>query len=107
MTTDYKLHLGDCLEVMKDIPSGSVDVIIADPPYGIDYQSARRNDKNTWFDKIANDKKPFVDWLPLAYQINDNDGCLLFFADGMFKKYLDSLLSVRDTKLNLKLYGTE
>ena len=25
---------GDCLEVMKSIPSGSVDAIITDPPYG-------------------------------------------------------------------------
>jgi len=25
---------GDCLEVMKDIPSGSIDAIITDPPYG-------------------------------------------------------------------------
>ena len=26
---------GDCLELMKDIPDGSVDSIIADPPFGI------------------------------------------------------------------------
>jgi DNA modification methylase len=29
-----KLLHGDCLEVMKDIPSGSIDAIITDPPYG-------------------------------------------------------------------------
>ena len=29
-----KIYLGDCLEVMKDIPDGSVDAIITDPPYG-------------------------------------------------------------------------
>lgn len=29
----YELHLGDCLEVMKDIPSESVDLIITSPPY--------------------------------------------------------------------------
>ena len=29
-----ELHCGDCLEIMKDIPDGSVDAIIADPPYG-------------------------------------------------------------------------
>ena len=28
------LKKGDCLEVMKAIPSGSVDAIITDPPYG-------------------------------------------------------------------------
>jgi len=29
-----QLILGDCLEKMQDIPSGSVDAIITDPPYG-------------------------------------------------------------------------
>ena len=36
---DYKnesvwLMKGDCLERMKEIPSGSVDMVLADPPYG-------------------------------------------------------------------------
>jgi len=30
----YKLYCGDCLEVMQEIGSGSVDAVIADPPYG-------------------------------------------------------------------------
>jgi len=30
----YQLHLGDCLEIMPNIQSGSVDAIIADLPYG-------------------------------------------------------------------------
>lgn len=29
-----KLMQGDCLELMKTIPSGSVDLILTDPPYG-------------------------------------------------------------------------
>ena len=29
-----KLYKGDCLEVMKTIPDGSIDAIITDPPYG-------------------------------------------------------------------------
>ena len=28
------LRLGDCLELMKNIPDGSVDLALADPPYG-------------------------------------------------------------------------
>ena len=28
------LRLGECLEIMKSIPDGSVDAIITDPPYG-------------------------------------------------------------------------
>lgn len=30
-----KLLNGDCLELMKDIPAGSVDLILCDPPYGV------------------------------------------------------------------------
>lgn len=29
-----ELYNGDCLEVMKDIPDGSIDMILADLPYG-------------------------------------------------------------------------
>ena len=29
-----RLILGDCLEVMRDIPDGSVDMVLTDPPYG-------------------------------------------------------------------------
>jgi len=29
-----KLWMGDCLELMKQIPDGSIDAIITDPPYG-------------------------------------------------------------------------
>ena len=31
---DVELYRGDCLDVMKDIPDGSVDLILTDPPYG-------------------------------------------------------------------------
>ena len=29
------LHQGDCLELLGDVPDGSVDMVLADPPYGI------------------------------------------------------------------------
>ena len=34
VTNEYSLLFGDCLERMKEIPSGSVDAIICDPPFG-------------------------------------------------------------------------
>ena len=34
VTSKYSLLFGDCLERMKEIPDGSVDVIICDPPFG-------------------------------------------------------------------------
>lgn len=34
MESEIKLLQGDCLEFMKDIPDGSVDLVLTDPPYG-------------------------------------------------------------------------
>lgn len=31
--SNYKLYQGDCLEVMKNIEDGSVDLVVTDPPY--------------------------------------------------------------------------
>ncbi len=38
---DCRLILGDCLEVMKEMPDGSVDAVITDPPYGIGANNMR------------------------------------------------------------------
>lgn len=32
-----KIHLGDCLEFMRELPDKCVDLVLTDPPYGIDY----------------------------------------------------------------------
>ena len=32
----WKLYEGDCLEVLRELPSESVDAVVTDPPYGID-----------------------------------------------------------------------
>lgn len=34
MLLENTIHLGDCLELMKDIPDASVDMILCDLPYG-------------------------------------------------------------------------
>jgi site-specific DNA-methyltransferase (adenine-specific) len=32
-----ELLQGDCLELLRDIPSGSIDAVVTDPPYGIGF----------------------------------------------------------------------
>ena len=34
ITENYQLMFGDCLERMKEIPSGSVDLVLTDPLMG-------------------------------------------------------------------------
>jgi len=74
-----KIHQGDCLEFMKQLPDNCIDLIIADPPYGIDYQSAWRTDKTEWKPKIANDSKPFVSWIYDAHRVLKDGGRMICF----------------------------
>jgi hypothetical protein len=37
----FQLMQGDCLELMKGIPAGSVDAVITDPPYGVGLSAKR------------------------------------------------------------------
>lgn len=39
------LYCSDCLDILKEMPDESVDCIITDPPYGIDYKSNHSKDK--------------------------------------------------------------
>ena len=31
------IHHGDCLDVMRSMPDGSVDAVVCDPPYGLEF----------------------------------------------------------------------
>jgi len=46
---------GDCIDVMKRIPSGAVDLIVTDPPYLVRYldrsgRSVKNDDNDAWLD---------------------------------------------------------
>lgn len=45
----YSLYKGDCIEVLKEISDNSIDIVIADIPYGIDYSEwdVLHNNKNS------------------------------------------------------------
>jgi DNA modification methylase len=55
-----KLLHGDCLELMKDIPDGSIDFILTDPPYGTIKNAPSTWDKNkTYWDNVIDNEKMF------------------------------------------------
>ena len=35
----FTIHHGDCLDILRSLPSGSVDAVVTDPPYGINKAS--------------------------------------------------------------------
>ena len=54
-----KIINADCMDILKQLPDKCIDLVLTDPPYGMDYQSARRTDK---YNKIDGDND--LKWLP-------------------------------------------
>ena len=71
------LRLGDCLELMKNIPDGSVDLVLTDPPYGIDFQSNFRKNK---FNKIENDIAVNAEFLDECKRVLKDTGAFYCFT---------------------------
>ena len=73
------LYLGDCLEVMKEIPDKSVDAVITDPPYGMRWNAkvtcgknghGKKGQRSANYGKtIINDNVPFD---PSPFLVFDN-----------------------------------
>ena len=76
----FSVHQGDCLDILRKMEPETIDAVVTDPPYGINYQSARRTDKATWKPKIANDETPFIWWLFDAFRVTKPGGALLCFC---------------------------
>ena len=78
---NIKLYNGNCLDVMKDIPDGSIDLIVTDPPY----KTISGGNKSKWASGYPNsvlsknDGKIFeqndinhLDWLKESYRVLKN-----------------------------------
>lgn len=72
---ESKIYLGNCLDVMKDIPSKSIDAIICDLPYGT---SSCKWDVVIPFDKL---------WESYSRVIKD-DGAIVLFCQQPFTTLL-------------------
>ena len=65
------IYHGDCLELMKDIPGGSVDMVLADLPYG--------TTQNKW-DCIL----PLASLWIMYRVILRKNGCIVLFGNQPF-----------------------
>ena len=72
-----EILLGDCLELMKDIPNGSIDMVLTDPPYGVT--------KIKWDSVIDLD----LMWKEL-YRITKENGAIVLFGTQPFVSKLIS-----------------
>jgi len=94
-----KIICGDCLEVLKGLPDNSVDLVLTDPPYGIDYS---RHIKHLKHNKIENDNN--LDWLPLFISemnrlLKKSGSCYIFCSwhnIEIFKKEIEKHFNIRN-----------
>lgn len=74
-----QLYNADCLDIMRGMPDNSVDAVITDVPYGINYQSARRTESER-FSVIAGDGELPLGWIPEAARVASDSACLFSFC---------------------------
>ncbi len=80
-----ELYNDDCLKILPTIKDKSIDLVLTDPPYGINYQSNMRVQTEK-FKVLDNDNNDFrFSTYPLIYQkLKDNSVCIVFCS---FKNY--------------------
>jgi site-specific DNA-methyltransferase (adenine-specific) len=100
MESNYQLHLGDCLEVMRGMADKSVDAVITDPPYssGGMFRSDRSvapskkyiqttsvNTCKNEFSGDNRDQRAFLAWSSMwmsqMYRVSGDGAVLLCFTD--------------------------
>lgn len=96
-----KLLQGDCLELMKDIPDESIDLIVTDPPYKMNHSTGGCTNigmKNKWQGNIKagntvmnfDTNIKFSDWLPEIYRVLKNGShCYVFCNDKNIQELLN------------------
>ena len=67
-----KIILGDCIKIMKKMPSGKIDLIFADPPYNIGVKYDTHNDKMRYEDYVEWCEK----WMKECSRLLSNKGSI-------------------------------
>lgn len=76
-TLQNQLIHGDCFKELPKIPSDSIDLIITDPPYGVNYKS--RNRKDNKLKQFKDENIDFVFLLNEFFRIlKPNSHCYIF-----------------------------
>ena len=81
-----KIILGECIEIMASLPSNSIDMVFADPPYNLQLEKELFRPNNSrvegvsesWdqFDSFSSYDKFTKSWLSSVRNILKDDGCL-------------------------------
>lgn len=81
MIVTIDLRQGDCLELMKDIPNNSIDLIITSPPYNIGKMHSNKLQFGTYNGNDMKEEK-YQEWqikvLNECFRILKDDGSVFY-----------------------------
>lgn len=82
----HKLLKGNCIEVMASLPESSFDVILTDPPYGMNAQDfndsgGKAAGAHFYDDSLQNWEALMWKFIPLAYKVAKPQAHLYMFCD--------------------------
>mgnify|MGYP001581077533 CR=1 FL=1 len=87
-----KVHQTDCLPFMRSLPDKCIDLVVTDPPYGIDYNNKKLNRKSSeQFEDIEGDKAGDINFKLLIIELQRIGkrvvifGAINFFHDLPYK----------------------
>lgn len=73
-----RLYCGDAAEMLRGLPTGSIDAIVTDPPYSINTKSDGDGKLNPWGD-LCNAALFYREWIGECRRVLRPDGCLWSF----------------------------
>ncbi|WP_436964328.1 DNA-methyltransferase [Staphylococcus xylosus] len=98
-----KIYNEDCLKGMENIPDKSIDLIVTDPPYLVNYKTGYRKDKSHRFNKvILNDDNEGLlkEYIKECYRILKEDTAMYMFCSvakvDFFKSELEKYFTVKN-----------
>lgn len=97
--TDIRLIVGDAILELQNIPSNSVDLVIADPPYNLGKNYQNNIDKKTFDEYLIFSKE----WLTEAKRVLKPSGTLYVFMGFRFISYLYDILE-RELRLHFNAW---
>lgn len=82
------IECGDCLELFKDIPDSSVDLIIADPPYNLGKDYGNQSDNQGFENYMSFSRK----WLSEASRTLKSTGTIYVFVGFRYISFIYQIL---------------
>ena len=86
--SEIKIIQGDCLEVLQQIPTNSIDLVVADPPYNLGKDYGNNHDLIGFEEYLHFSRK----WLRLAHEKLKPNGTIYVCMGVRFVSYLYHIL---------------